>query len=210
MESRFSYLTGSLISGSGLLPSEETGKPIAPVPGAGDQRAPRSGTGRMRIAGDARPATVGSAVAPRSPAANQNRLVPLLLAMDREVLKRSVVIWVRKRRGGEPGQPDRGPAERMRHPARDLLPAAGGCRRPGCTRGAAGTPCRGTCRRGRRRSSAPHRRGDNLPAERVHPVPGTLEQHPGRLHITCHHPGVRPPLPTQGHQGCSWRQRLSW
>ena len=35
MESRFSPLTGSLISGSGLLPSKETGKAIAPVAGAG-------------------------------------------------------------------------------------------------------------------------------------------------------------------------------
>ena len=102
MESRFSRLTGSLISGSGLLPSKETGKAIAPVAGAGINE------------GDARePDELGS------PATRDRRrwvqrwlrdlppqtepARPAPLAMDRDVLKRSVVIWVRKRRGDEPG-----------------------------------------------------------------------------------------------------------
>ena len=102
MESRFSRLTGSLISGSGLLPRKETGRRSRRWPERGSTRATlgnRTNSDRRRRETGDGGFSGGSAISRRKP----NRLVPLLLAMDRDVLKRSVVIWVRKRRGDEPG-----------------------------------------------------------------------------------------------------------
>src|SRR2546429_6165146 len=47
------------------------------------------------------------------------------LAMERDVLRRSVALWSRTRWGGSGGRPDRRPEGRASDPARDRLPGAG-------------------------------------------------------------------------------------
>ena len=76
------------------------------------------------------------------------------LAMERDVLKRSVALWAPTRWAGEPGGCDRGAEGSARHPARGVVPGAGRqpgvvlqVARPGVT--AAGCPARAAGGRGR-------------------------------------------------------------